>query len=156
QHSWKSDIQIPNLVTWEPLFAVEMDWILCDALRRQMIDDNEGRRGILIRAVTRAIPQALLLECVRRQAASKAGSPGALKPAGAGAEWGDAVDESSVPGLPDGELLARIRRDSLRGGYFLVDGRGYAGYEPGDNVVRLFAMGSVATEAVLASQRLLE
>ena len=29
QHSWKSDIQIPNLITWEPTFAVEMDWILC-------------------------------------------------------------------------------------------------------------------------------
>lgn len=156
QHSWKSDIQIPNLVTWEPLFAVEMDWILCDALRRQMIDDNEGRRGVLIRAVTRAIPQGLLLECVRRQAASKVGPHGALKPEGAGEEWGDAVEESALPALPDADLLARIRRDSLAGAYFLVDGRGYAGYEPGDNVVRLFAMGSVATEAVVASRNLLE
>ncbi|MFN0007726.1 MAG: pyruvate dehydrogenase [Planctomycetota bacterium] len=156
QHSWKSDIQIPNLITWEPLFAVEMDWILCDALRRQMIDDNEGRRGVLIRGVTRGIAQGLLLDCVRRQAASKSGSFTALKPQGAGEEWGDATDESSVPCLPDAELLARIRRDCLLGAYFLVDWRGYAGYEPGDNVVRVFAMGSVATEAVLASQRLLE
>ena len=25
QHSWKSDIQIPNLITWEPAFAIEME-----------------------------------------------------------------------------------------------------------------------------------
>jgi pyruvate dehydrogenase E1 component len=156
QHSWKSDIQIPNLVTWEPLFAVEMDWILCDALRRQMIDDNDGRRGVLIRAVTRAISQGLLLENVRRHAASKRETPAALKPAGTGPEWGDAVDESTVEALPDAEILGRIRRDCLEGGYFLVDHRGYAGYEPGDNVVRVFAMGSVATEALEASRRLLE
>ena len=34
QHSWKSDIQIPNLITWEPAFAIEMEWILCDAIAR--------------------------------------------------------------------------------------------------------------------------
>ncbi|HEV8114197.1 MAG TPA: pyruvate dehydrogenase [Planctomycetota bacterium] len=157
QHSWKSDIQIPNLITWEPLFAVEMDWILSDALRRQMMDGNEGRRGVLIRAVTRGIQQNLLLDHVRTHASSKAaGSATApLKPRGAGDEWGDAVDESTLAALPDAELLARVRRDCLLGAYYLVDWRGYAGYEPGDNVVRLFAMGSVATEAIEASRALL-
>jgi len=38
QHSWKSDIQIPNLITWEPLFAIEMDWILSDAVGLDPID----------------------------------------------------------------------------------------------------------------------
>ena len=158
QHSWKSDIQIPNLITWEPLFAIEMDWILSDALRRQMMDGNEGRRGVLIRAVTRAIPQSLLLDHVRTHAASKAPGSAALplKPKGAGEDWGEAVDESTLPALPDGELLARVRRDCLSGAYYLVDGRGYGGYEPGENVVRLFAMGSVATEAIAASRALLE
>ena len=33
QHSWKSDIQIPNLITWEPFFGLEMDWILADAIQ---------------------------------------------------------------------------------------------------------------------------
>jgi pyruvate dehydrogenase E1 component len=158
QHSWKSDIQIPNLITWEPMFAVEMDWILSDALRRQMMDDNDGRRGVLIRAVTRAIPQGLLLDHLRAHAASK--SPGsataALRPRGAGEEWAGAVDESTLPALSDQELLARVRRDCLLGAYFLVDWRGYAGYEPGENVVRVFAMGSVATEAIAASRALLE
>src|SRR5688572_7476407 len=71
QHSWKSDIQIPNLITWEPLFAIEMDWILSDAIKRHMEDRNDGRRGVLIRAVTRAIPQKLLLEGLRTHARSK-------------------------------------------------------------------------------------
>jgi pyruvate dehydrogenase E1 component len=160
QHSWKSDIQIPNLITWEPMFAVEMDWILSDALRRHMMDENEGRRGVLIRGVTRAIRQGLLLEWVRRQAASK--EPAALaggarlKPAGAGPDWGDALDESTLPALPDDALLARVREHCLAGAWYLVDWRGYAGYEPGENVVQILSMGSVTTEAIAASEALLE
>ncbi len=156
QHSWKSDIQIPNLITWEPFYAIEMDWILSDAIGRHMLDENEGRRGVLVRAVTRAVPQKGLLEELRRHAASKAALPeGArLVPAGTAAGAGE-VDEATLAALPDAELLARLREQVLRGGYYLVDRRGYAGYEPGDNVVRLFAMGSVATEAVAASHALL-
>ncbi len=158
QHSWKSDIQIPNLITWEPLFAVEVDWILSDALKRHMEDTNDGRRGVLIRAVTRAVQQAPLLDFARRQARNKIEvAPGTLlKPAGAGDEWGDAVDESTIPALDDAALLARVREECLLGGYYLVDWRGYAGYEPGDNVVHLFAMGSLTTEAYEASQALVE
>jgi pyruvate dehydrogenase E1 component len=158
QHSWKSDIQIPNLITWEPLFAVEADWILSDAIRRHMEDRNEGRRGVLIRAVTRAISQRLLLDCVRTHATSKSAAAltAPLKPKGAGEEWGEALDESIVATLPDDELLARLRQDCLAGAYYLVDWRGYAGYEPGENVVHVFAMGSVATEAVDASRKLVE
>jgi len=157
QHSWKSDIQIPNLITWEPLFTLEVDWILSDTIRRMMMDENEGRRGVLIRAVTRAIPQALMLDNVRRHSTSKAETPSAaLKPAGAGNDWVAAIDEASLPALADDQLLARIRAGSLAGGWYLVDWRGYEGYEPGDNVVNVFAMGSVATEALEASTRLLE
>jgi pyruvate dehydrogenase E1 component len=156
QHSWKSDIQIPNLITWEPVFALEVDWILSDAIKRHMEDTNEGRRGVLIRAVTRAIPQKLLLDNVRSQAKSKVpGSwSGALAPKGS--DWSDGTDEGHVATLPDDELLARVRAECLAGAYYLVDWRGYAGYEPGDNVVHVFAMGSVATEAVEASKKLLE
>ncbi|MEO6709569.1 MAG: pyruvate dehydrogenase, partial [Planctomycetota bacterium] len=128
QHSWKSDIQMPNLITWEPLFAVEMDWILSDALRRQMEDDNEGRRGVLVRAVTRAITQRTLLELVRKHASS--------------------AEQS------DEQLLSKIRDDCLAGAYYLIDWRGYEGYEPGDNVVNVFTMGSVATEAIAAAELL--
>ncbi len=158
QHSWKSDIQIPNLITWEPLFAVELDWILSDAIKRHMEDSNDGRRGVLIRAVTRGIPQRTLLEKLRTQAASKTelASGQSLKPKDAGAEWGDAVDESSVATMDDAALLGRLRQDCLEGGYALVNWDGYSGYEPGENVVNVFVMGSVATEALEAADVLLE
>jgi pyruvate dehydrogenase E1 component len=156
QHSWKSDIQIPNLITWEPCFAVEIDWVLSDAIRRHMMDENDGRRGVLIRCVTRGLKQSLLLESVRKHARSKVRLKGFLKPKYAGADWGEAHDESTVASLPDDELYARLRADCLAGAYHLVDWRGYAGYEPGDNVVNVFVMGAVTTEALEASQALLE
>ncbi len=154
QHSWKSDIQIPNLITWEPLFALEVDWILSDAIKRHMEDTNEGRRGVLIRCVTRGLQQKTLLDLVRAHASSKVeGSLTApLAPKGAAIEG--AIDESSLPSKPDAELLATLRDQCLRGAYYLIDWRGYAGYTPGDNVVHLFAMGSPTTEAIEASQKL--
>ena len=158
QHSWKSDIQIPNLVTWEPFYAIEMDWILSDAIKRHMEDTNQGRRGVLIRGVTRAIAQRELMKLLRAHAGYKASLPEGteLKPAGADDSWGAGVDESTVAPLDDAAILARLREDVLAGGYYLIDYRGYAGYEPGDNVVNVFSMGSVTTEAIEASQSLLE
>ena len=158
QHSWKSDIQMPGLVTWEPAYAVELDWILSDAIKRQLEERNQGRNGVLIRAVTRALEQKRLLAHLRTQARFKQGLAGGqqLKPKEAGAEWGDAVDESTVPALADAEILEAVRQDCLAGAYRLIDWRGYQGYEPGDNVVELFAMGSLVTEAVAAAEALLE
>jgi len=156
QHSWKSDFQMPNLITWEPAFAIELDWILSDAIRRHMLDENDGRRGVLVRAVTRGIEQGAMLANARRQARFKVGVVAPLKPQGAGPEWGAATDESTLPAAADEVLLAAIREDCLDGAWYLVDWRGYAGYEPGDNVVHVFAMGSVVTEALAASEKLLE
>ena len=157
QHSWKSDIQIPNLITWEPTFAIEMDWILADAIKRHMLDQNESRRGVLVRAVTRALQQSLLLESLRRAARFKTGLPESARLVPAGTEATDgALDESSVAALPDSEILTALREDVLRGAYYLVDWRGYDGYEPGDNVVNVFALGSVSTEALDAAARLVE
>ena len=154
QHSWKSDIQIPNLITWEPLYAIEVDWIISDAIKRHMHSDNEGRRGVLIRAVTRAIEQRDLLKMLKTQARYKVHDVGTLAPQGA--TWGGATDESTVAPVADDEILAAVRQDVLAGGYYLVDYRGYAGYEPGDNVVHVFVMGSIADGAVAASRALLE
>jgi pyruvate dehydrogenase E1 component len=44
----------------------------------------------------------------------------------------------------------------LEGGYILKTGYGQEGYEPGDNVVKLFVMGSLVTEALTASEELLQ
>jgi len=157
QHSWKSDIQIPNLITWEPLFAIEVDWVLSDAIRRHMTEDNQGRRGVLIRGVTLGVQQKLLLENLRKQARNKAGSLAAtLKPAGSDESWGAAVDEARIAPLPDAEILQQLRLDSLEGAYYLVDWRGYEGYEPGDNVVNIFALGALGIEALRATEKLLE
>ena len=57
QHSWKSDIQFPSLITWEPAFAKEMEWILADATRRHLEGDQVDREGVLVRASTRGLPQ---------------------------------------------------------------------------------------------------
>jgi len=154
QHSWKSDIQIPNLITWEPAFAQELDWILCDAIRRHVENDNEGRRGVLIRAVTRGVKQDLMLSNLRKQARFKQDlPPGALlgmTPRDGG------LPESEVPALPDAEILAAVREDVLRGGYWLRSHRGYRGYSPGENVVHVLVMGALVMEALAAADELLD
>ncbi|MBZ0152731.1 MAG: pyruvate dehydrogenase [Planctomycetes bacterium] len=154
QHSWKSDIQIPNLITWEPAFAIEMEWILCDAIRRHFTRDNKGRSGVMIRAVTRALPQNLLLEWQRKQAKWKRDLP-------TGAELGlttqdGGLHEAEVPHAADAEILATLHQHVLAGGYRLIDWRGYRGYQPGENVVELFVMGALVPEAVQAARLLLD
>ncbi len=154
QHSWKSDLQIPNLVTWEPSFAQELDWILCDAIRRHMTGDNSGRKGVLIRCVTRGIKQELLLKNLRRQVRFKRELPqGALLGASA-ADGG--LPEAEVPALADQEILNALREDVLQGAYWLRDWRGYRGYSPGENVVHLFVLGALVEEALAAGDLLLE
>jgi hypothetical protein len=51
--------------------------------------------------------------------------------------------------------LTTIREEVLQGAYYLIDYRGYAGYEPGDNVVNVFAMGAMVSEGIKASEALL-
>ncbi len=130
QHSWKSDLQIPNGITWEPSYAIEMDWIIADAVRRHFTRDNLKREGVLIRAVTRGIEQKAMLEHLRPQA--------------------------RFSGVADEDILEQTRKDVLEGGYWLANYEGVEGYAPGDNVVHLFAMGALAPEALRASELLLE
>ena len=139
QHSWKSDIQIPNLITWEPIFAVEVDWILAESIRRHFDDENEGRKGILIRAVTRAVEQKELVTRLRRHPRFRT----------------NPNDLESEP-LDDELLFEQARKDCLSGAYHLVDFRGQPDYEPGVNVVNVFCMGALAPEALEASDKLRE
>lgn len=159
QHGWKSDFQIPNQICWEPFFVQELDWILCESIKRHMNNDNEGRTGVLIRGVTRGADQKDFLKYLRQQRRYKAdesqiAQSSGLHPQGYAIEG--ALDESAVPAMTDEEIFQQVRLDVLSGAYYLIDYRGYAGYEPGDNVVHIFAMGSLTTEAVAASQKLLE
>lgn len=154
QHSWKSDIQMPNLITWEPTYGVEVDWIVSDTVRRHVTGDDKGRTGVLLRCVTRGLEQKELLKRLRRHRAFKQDESAVLRPAQL--ELAGGTDESQVEAKPDAEILAALREDVLAGGYYLADFRGYAGYEPGDNVVNIVAMGALAPEALEASDQLLE
>jgi pyruvate dehydrogenase E1 component len=154
QHSWKSDIQVPNLVTWEPSFAQELDWILCDAIQRHVTHNNQNRKAVLVRGVTRGLPQDQLIKNLRRQTRFKNNLPeGALL----GARSGDGgLVEAEAPSIPDSDIFATLRTEVLQGGYRLIDFRGYQGYQPGENVINLFVMGALAPEALAASEQLLD
>ncbi|MBX3016788.1 MAG: pyruvate dehydrogenase [Bdellovibrionaceae bacterium] len=153
QHGWKSDIQIPNQITWEPFFCQELDWILSDAVKRHMTYDNVGRNGVLIRGVTRGVEQKDMMLHLKRQLRFKQDQSQAL----GRAEFllNGAANEADVPAVDEATILSTLREEVLAGAYYLVDYRGYAGYEPGDNVVNVFAMGSMCTEALKASEALL-
>lgn len=153
QHGWKSDLQIPNQITWEPFFCVELDWILSESIRRHMAADDEGRTGVFIRGVTRGVEQKMMAQYLKRQMRFKVDQSQQLHAAGAALEG--AVDESQVETVSDEDMLEQVRQDVLAGAYYLVDYRGYAGYEPGDNVVNIFALGALGTEALKASDELL-
>ena len=66
-----------------------------------------------------------------------------------------AINESEVENIDEASMMNLVREEVLQGGYRLIDYRGYAGYEPGDNVVNIFSMGSLTTEAIKASEALL-
>jgi pyruvate dehydrogenase E1 component len=154
QHSWKSDIQMPNCITWEPMYGAEVDWIVAETLRRHVHFDDAQRTGVILRAVTRGLPQKEMPTRLRRHRRFKQDSSQVLRPASV--EQSGATNEADAPALPDTEILAAVREDVLKGGYYLVDYRGYADYEPGDNVVHIFAMGALGTSALEASDLLLK
>ena len=155
QHGWKSDFQIPNQITWEPMFCAEMDWILADAIKRHHTHDNEGRNGVVVRGVTRGIDQKLFMKHLKRQKRFKQNVDASQLLHPKASPLDGAVDESSLASFDEGQILETIRNEVLSGAYYLIDYRGYAGYEPGDNVVNIFAMGAMGTEAVQASDDLL-
>jgi pyruvate dehydrogenase E1 component len=144
QHSWKSDIQIPNLITWEPAYAIEMEWILCDSIKRHFTQDNKGRTGVLVRAVTRGLVQKDLMFWLKKQLTFKTNMP-ANAQLGMTAEDGG-LHEAEVTTKTEDEILATV----------LIDWRGYRGYQPGENVVELFVMGALVPEALDAAQQLLD
>lgn len=152
QHGWKSDFQIPNQITWEPFFCLELDWILCDAIKRHLTFDNEGRNGVLIRGVTRGIEQKDMMTYLKKQSRFKAQITLLCR-----SEYSleGATSEDLVECLPDSEVLEVIKKEVLAGGYYLINYQDYAGYVPGENVINIFVMGALATEGIKASEILL-
>jgi pyruvate dehydrogenase E1 component len=152
QHGWKSDFQIPNQITWEPFFCLELDWILCDAINRHLTFNNNGRNGVLIRGVTRGIEQKDMMTYLKKQSRFKTQSAVLCR-----SEYplDGALAEDQVETIPDADLLQTIKAEVLAGAYYLINYQNYAGYVPGENVVNIFAMGSLNTEAIKASEILL-
>jgi pyruvate dehydrogenase E1 component len=66
------------------------------------------------------------------------------------------VDQGLLQVPEDPEARDRLRRQVLGGAYRLVDTSGEPGYQPGVNVVHVFASGAMVPEAVRASKGLLE
>ncbi|MEZ4814283.1 MAG: pyruvate dehydrogenase [Bdellovibrionota bacterium] len=137
QHGWKSDIQIANMITWEPAFGLEFDWVFADAMNRHLNSyrgvkehNAEGRSAVLIRAVTRALEQKVMLQRLRTH--------------------------KRFEGMDDAAILEATRKDCLEGAWYVVDHRGQDAYKPGDNVVNLFTMGVMVSEALAASDELLK
>ncbi|MES3036927.1 MAG: pyruvate dehydrogenase [Bdellovibrionota bacterium] len=153
QHGWKSDFQIPNQITWEPFFCQELDWIFCDTIKRHLLFDNEGRNGALLRLVTRGVEQKDMMVYLKKQVRFKSSGDSLHR---AGFPMDGAVNEEEVGNVEDAQILETIRTEVLAGAYYLIDYRGYAGYSPGDNVVHIFSMGAMTTEAINASEELLK
>jgi pyruvate dehydrogenase E1 component len=136
QHGWKSDIQIANMITWEPAFGLEFDWIFTESIKRHMnsylgLPENaEGRSAVLIRGVTRALEQKSLLQRLK--------------------------SHKRFEGKSEDEILEQSRQDCLKGAWYIVDHRGAADYLEGQNVINIFSMGAMITEALLASDELLQ
>ncbi len=153
QHGWKSDIQIPNQITWEPAFCQEMDWILSDSIRRHLNNDNDGRTGVIIRGVTRGIDQKMLMKYLKMQARFKNEQTLLARK---DFPMEGATDETTVASQSETDIFNSLKHEVLQGAYYLIDYRGYVGYEPGDNVVNIFSLGAMVTEAVDASEELLK
>ncbi len=64
------------------------------------------------------------------------------------------VDQSLLSVPSDAGERERLRQQVIRGAYRLVDRSGEAGYQPGENVVHIFAVGATLPEAVAASRQL--
>ncbi len=153
QHGWKSDFQIPNQITWEPFFCIELDWILCDAFKRHLLNDNVGRNGTLLRLVTRGAEQKDMMKYLNKQLRFKTNNTTKLSRAEFPLASGQ--NEEEIQAQNESDILNTIREEVLKGAYYLINYQGYAGYEPGDNVVNIFSMGSLTTEAIKASEDLL-
>ena len=154
QHGWKSDFQVPNQIIWEPFFCQELDWIFCDSLKRHFENNNAHRGGVVFRGVTRGVNQKDFITHLKAQKRFKSNSRPKLSPKGFNIP--EAVDESEVSSMEDSLIFNTVKNEVLKGAYKLIDYEGYAEYVPGDNVVHIFAMGALGTEAIQASKALLQ
>lgn len=120
---------IPNVVTWEPAFPLEINWILAEEFRRAVFGEDVGRRVRYVRVTRTAVTQADMVARLQTQPKFR--------------------EKDS------GDIYEVVRHDALNGGYCLIDRRGEAGYKPDQNAVNIFASGAAVHEAAKASDALM-
>jgi len=120
----------PNALTWEPAFPLELNWIIAEELARAVTGRDSGRRVRYIRTTATPVRQDLMMECLKKQA--------------------------RFHGLDERTIYNAIRLEVLSGGYRLVDPSENDEYNPGTNVVNIFATGTAVGQAVRASSALLQ
>ncbi len=124
QHGWKSEIQIPNQITWEPFFCQELDWILCDTIKRHAFERQCGQNRNFASSCDSRRRTKDMFHYLKKQVRFKAGLEGAL----ARAEFpvAGAFNEEELGTIEDAQIMTTIREEVLKGAYYLIDYRGYA------------------------------
>jgi len=120
----------PNVITWEPTFPLELNWILAEEFRRAIFGRDQGRRVRYLRTTATPVRQDLMAQCLMAQ--------------------------PRFAGMTEEEVYTAIRPHVLAGGYRLVDRQEQKGYDPAENVVNIFATGVSVHDAISASNALAE
>lgn len=119
---------MPNTITWDPAFALELDFIMSDSLRRMATEDDEGRNAVYIRGTTLPYERQVLIDRLKAQ--------------------------TRYVGKTDDEIIQSWSQDVLRGGYRLIDYSNATDYIPNENVINIIATGPITFEAIAASDAL--
>ena len=109
-------LELPGLVSYEPAFAREVEWVLLEALRQCC--DRQSGHSTYLRLSTKKIDQGLLEPALARLGA------------------------------------AELRRQTLAGGYRLIEGRALVPDAADTDVVQLVSTGAMIGEAVEAAHAL--
>jgi len=118
----------PNVITWEPTFPQELNWIITEEFRRAVLGEDVGRKVRYIRTTASRVRQQDMIDLLKKQ--------------------------ERFLGMEDEEIYNIIREDVLAGGYCLVDYRKVKSYDPSTNGVNLFCIGPITFTVIKASQQL--
>jgi len=163
-------LMMPNTITWEPAFVDELEFILADIMKRRMSGETKDRIITYLRASTVPVYRRDLRIRLAQQKLYR--------------EWIrlNQGPENPVASKAWGIIRRRWGKDVLRGGYRLVDFRGFSledrenyqrnvvkpvqgpekvyldpgPYNVSENVVNILASEPAVNEALKASDRLFQ
>ena len=163
-------LMMPNTIAWEPAYVDELEFILADIMRRRMSGETKNRIITYLRASTVPVYRRDLRTRLARQKLYQ--------------EWIRLNQGPENPFAPKAWEIIRRRwgQDVLRGGYRLVDFRGFSledredylskvvkpvrgpkkiyldpgPYNVSENVVNILTSGPAVSQGLKASDRLLQ